>query len=997
MKGKSFLIGIFVLAITLIPTMYVAAQWNLGGWSATTLTAAVTSGDSTIFEAEDYTSKSSSGYIGTSGSNYSGSGYFNEESGSWFQWNNINISGNVTLRFRYAAAATGRTSTISVNGSNVGTLFNGNTGSWDSYSTEDVTVSLNSGSNTIRVTRSGGNARIDRVVVIGGGSTTTTTAASTSTTTTTSGGGSTVFECENYTSKSSSGYIGNSGSNYSGSGYFNEESGSWFQWNNINISGNVTLRFRYAAAESGRSSTISVNGSNVGTLFNGNTGGWDTYSTEEVTASLNSGSNTIRVTRSGGNARIDRMEVIGGGSTTTTTTTTSTTTTTAASTSTTTTSGGGEEHVWLEAECGNVGSLWNTSSDGSASGGTYVTIQSGNNSTSSAPSSSSGHITYNFSVSSSGNYIIWGRVIAPNGNDDSFWIRMDGGSWVRWNNIASGSSWHWDEVHNADNSNQVVNYNLSSGSHTLTVAYREDGTELDKIYITNSGDTPSGTGGEATNCGGTTTSTTTTTSGGSTSTTTTSGGGQCTIPPMPSYSSLVDNPRFPDPFEFMDGSRMTSKNDWTCRRAEISALAQEFEFGTKPGKPSSVTGSYSNNRITVTCSNGGSSISFSCSISYPSSGRAPYPAIIGIGASSLNNSLLSSLGVAVINFPNDEIANQSGASSRGRGKFYNLYGSNHSAGALIAWAWGVSRLIDALETTPAANIDASRIGVTGCSRNGKGALACGAFDERVVLTIPQESGSGGAASWRVSDYQKSQGQNVQTLSQIVGENCWFRENFSQFRNTATKLPFDHHMIEGLCAPRALLVIENTSMEWLGNLSTYTTARVAHMIWEALGAPDKMGFSQVGHSDHCGFPSSQNSDLQAYVEKFLVGSGSANTNIMKTDGGFSFDQARWVDWAIPTLQQKYTEKTIRIYASEVHKDEVSIIKGNSGIDIRLSVATSKNVKAEIYNILGQRIEKLMDEVKPAGQYTLHWDGSNGIYFVKIKIGDKVYSKKTVILR
>jgi hypothetical protein len=466
---------------------------------------------------------------------------------------------------------------------------------------------------------------------------------------------------------------------------------------------------------------------------------------------------------------------------------------------------------------------------------------------------------------------------------------------------------------------------------------------------------------------------------------------------MPSYSSLVDNPRFPDPFEFMDGSHMTSKDDWTCRRAEISALAQEFEFGTKPGKPSSVTGSYSNNRITVTCSNGGSSISFSCSISYPSSGSAPYPAIIGIGASSLNNSLLSSLGVAVINFPNDEIANQSGASSRGQGKFYNLYGSNHSAGALIAWAWGVSRLIDALETTPAANIDASRIGVTGCSRNGKGALVCGAFDERIVLTIPQESGSGGAASWRVSDYQKSQGQNVQTLSQIVGENCWFSENFSQFSNTANKLPFDHHMIEGLCAPRALLVIENTSMEWLGNLSTYTTARVARMIWEALGVPDKMGFSQVGHSDHCGFPSSQNSDLQAYVQKFLVGNGSANTNIMKTDGNFSFDQARWVDWTIPTLQQMYTGNTIRIDANEVHKDEVSIIEAKSGIDIRLSVATSKNVKAEIYNTLGQRIEKLIDEVKPAGQYTLHWDGSSGIYFVKIKIGDKVYSKKTVILR
>src|SRR5690606_39676002 len=159
----------------------------------------------------------------------------------------------------------------------------------------------------------------------------------------------------------------------------------------------------------------------------------------------------------------------------------------------------------------------------------------------------------------------------------------------------------------------------------------------------------------------------------------------------------------------------------------------------------------------------------------------------------------------------------------GNGKFYTLYGSNHGAGAMTAWAWGVSRLIDALEKTPSANIDASRLGMTGCSRNGKGALIAGALDERILLTIPQESGSGGSASWRVSDAQKAAGQNVQTLSQIVTENVWFRSSFSQFANSANRLPFDHHQVMGMIAPRALLVIENTSMEWLGNLSAYTAS------------------------------------------------------------------------------------------------------------------------------------------------------------------------------
>jgi hypothetical protein len=241
-----------------------------------------------------------------------------------------------------------------------------------------------------------------------------------------------------------------------------------------------------------------------------------------------------------------------------------------------------------------------------------------------------------------------------------------------------------------------------------------------------------------------------------------------------------------------------------------------------------------------------------------------------------------------------------GASSRGKGKFFDLYGSNYNAGATMAWAWGVSRLIDALETTPSANIDTKRLGATGGSRLGKGALAVGAFDERIVLTIPQESGSGGTASWRVSDYQKSQGQNVQTLSQIIGENCWFSTSLNQFSNQTNKLPIDQHQVLAMCAPRALLIIENTSMEWLGNLSCYTSAQAARLVYEGLGIQDRMGFSQIGGHDHLAFPASQKPEVTAFTQKFLIGGGTGNTNVNKTDGNFTFDKARWVDWTVPTL-------------------------------------------------------------------------------------------------
>jgi len=109
------------------------------------------------------------------------------------------------------------------------------------------------------------------------------------------------------------------------------------------------------------------------------------------------------------------------------------------------------------------------------------------------------------------------------------------------------------------------------------------------------------------------------------------------------------------------------------------------------------------------------------------------------------------------------------------------------------------------------------------------------------------------------------------------------------------------MIAGLCAPRGLLIIENTSMTWLGNISTWTTGNAAHKIWEALGVPDHMGYSQFGHPDHCRLPSAQEPDVEAFVKRFLLGDETQNTNILKTDSGFVFDEERWINWAVPTLQ------------------------------------------------------------------------------------------------
>lgn len=373
------------------------------------------------------------------------------------------------------------------------------------------------------------------------------------------------------------------------------------------------------------------------------------------------------------------------------------------------------------------------------------------------------------------------------------------------------------------------------------------------------------------------------------------------VPALAQDCSAPDNAQpeaiatLPDPFLPLDGARVTTKEEFECRQQEISSLFQQFELGTFPTAPSSVTGSLSGDTLTVDVEDGGSSVSFTASVSRPSGGEGPYPAIIAYGMLSIPQPD----GVAVITFTNDDIAAQQDTSSRGQGIFYDLYGSDHTASATTAWAWGVSRIIDALESIEDANIDPAKVAVTGCSRNGKGAIIAGALEPRIALTIPQESGSGGSACWRLSDEEKAQGANVQTASQIITENVWFSTAFEQYVNDVSALPVDHHMLAGLVAPRGLYVVENTDMEWLGAMSTFGCMTVGHKVYEALGAADNMGYSQVGGHDHCAFPSSQQTELDAFISKFLFGQ-EADTAIFKTDRSFNFDEAKWADWTVPEL-------------------------------------------------------------------------------------------------
>ncbi len=158
------------------------------------------------------------------------------------------------------------------------------------------------------------------------------------------------------------------------------------------------------------------------------------------------------------------------------------------------------DEIFLEIECAEVGNIFETHSDTNASNGDYLSVIPGNNSLGTAPSGSQDRIRFNVSVSQAGPYHIFARVQAGSSNDDSFWVRANNGEWVRWNQIEQSNTFIWDQVHDNTNDNIPVTFFLEAGENTIDFAYREDGTNIDKIYIALSDEVPTGLGAEAENC-----------------------------------------------------------------------------------------------------------------------------------------------------------------------------------------------------------------------------------------------------------------------------------------------------------------------------------------------------------------------------------------------------------------------------------------------------------------------------------------------------------------
>lgn len=376
--------------------------------------------------------------------------------------------------------------------------------------------------------------------------------------------------------------------------------------------------------------------------------------------------------------------------------------------------------------------------------------------------------------------------------------------------------------------------------------------------------------------------------------------GACTVGTPPTFANAVSNAKLPDPFKFLSGKRLSSKADWECLRADLSAMLQSCVYGPKMPPPDKLTATYSGGKMTVNMTVGSKTGMFTVTITGGGTKDKPVPCLITCGGSSISK--LS--GVAQIDMANNSMSQESKTVGSG-GLVNTLYGdAAKKSGSLIGWAWGLSRIIDGLEQCPEAGIDLKAIAVTGCSRNGKGALAMGAFDERVALTLMQEGGSGGSAAWRISEAEKKAGQNIQESSEIVGEANWQGADFKQYANGMnSKLSADQHFAVALCAPRAVLLLEN-DIDWLGPVAAYGGGIAGQMVFEALGIKERCGVSVAPNHGHCSFPTGQQKHLDAFVNRFLKRTTTTNMLVDELNATNStlkkFDKATWIDWTIPTL-------------------------------------------------------------------------------------------------
>lgn len=334
----------------------------------------------------------------------------------------------------------------------------------------------------------------------------------------------------------------------------------------------------------------------------------------------------------------------------------------------------------------------------------------------------------------------------------------------------------------------------------------------------------------------------------------------------------------PDPLLLSNGKPVRDAKTWNeKRRAEIVRLFEENQYGRSPGRPAAMSfdvfdkgtpaldGKALRRQVTIYFSADKAGPKMDLLVYVPANAAGPVPLLLNLGFSA-NSSTVNDPGVKVgevwgrdkkkvpagqgMSFGRVNVARLLDAGLGFATVYYGdidpdfLGGVPHGVralylkpgqaepapdewGSIAAWAWGLSRAMDYLETDK--GVDAKRVAIMGVSRLGKTVMWAGAHDPRIALVIASCSGEGGAALSR-----RNYGETIAHLTEATRYPYQFAGNYAKFANQVDRLPVDAHMLVALIAPRPVLLQTGDKDGWSDPKGEFLAAVAAGPVYRLLG-------------------------------------------------------------------------------------------------------------------------------------------------------------------